>query len=250
MTYITNKDPYLEIARGNVSGVSHINKFGENPGVTADTLEDIWDGTGTYTFPSTATITHIRAAVDSAATRGKTIEVQGLNSSWAPVTQTKDTDGTTSTVEVALDTALLRVFRMRVLEDTVMDQNIWCGATGMAAGTAKAIIQAGNNQTLMAIYTIPANKTGYLTGYYASMYPDAVRAPEAVEFKLWVSDRANSYERQIKHQISLPADGAPFNYDFAPYLKITEKSDVILSALPIDQDCHSNGGVDIILVDN
>ena len=181
-----------------------VNKFGENPDIGVGTTEDVWDGGGTYSFPAGATITHIRSAVDSATTQGMTIEVQGLDIDWAAVTQTKDLDGSDSTTEVILGTALRRVFRMKVLEDAVADQDIWAGDDDFVVGAANAIIQAGNNQTLMAIYTVPAGCTAYMTQYYADNETDGTRHPASVRFKLWVADRANTYEFQLKHQRAIP----------------------------------------------
>ena len=66
-------DLMLSIPRGHEPGMSCINKFGENPLVTKNTTEDVWDGGGTYSFPATADITHISGAVDQVAMRGETI---------------------------------------------------------------------------------------------------------------------------------------------------------------------------------
>ena len=247
-------DPMLEIPRGNVAGQTSINKFGANPVIAVNTTEDVWDGGGTYSFPTSATITHIRQATDQVGTDANaTIEVQGLDVNWALVTQTADLDGTDTTTEVVLGTALLRVFRMKVLENIVLADDIWVGATGMGAATAKAIVQAGNNQTLMAIYTVPAGKTAYMTCYYADNVPTATRHPDSVEFNLWVADRANTYEFQLKHQRAVPEKAPGFSQCFNPYLKITEKSDIKISASVVggaNEDGQPRAGFDLILVDN
>ena len=250
---VMTADLMLEIAAGNVSGFSSVNKFGENPDIGVGTTEDVWDGGGTYSFPTTATITHIRSAVDSATTQGATIEVQGLDASWDLVIQTKDLDGTNSTTEVALGTPLIRVFRMKVLENAVMDQDIWAGDDDFVVGAAKAIIQAGNNQTLMAIYTVPNGCTGYMTQYYIDNQTDGTRNPDSVEFKLWVADRDAGYEFQLKHMRAIPHIGDGITQQFKPYLKITQKSDIKISAGvtgSVNEDGHPHAGFDIILVTN
>ena len=196
---LANCHPLL-IARGLIEGTSQVNKFGEAPTVTAGTTADVWDGATTYAFPATATITHIRQATDQVATdAGAAIEVEGLDANWLQVTQTALLDATNTTTEVELTTPLLRVFRMKVNANVVAAADIWCGATGMVAGTAKSIIQTGNNQTLMAIYAVPAGKTAYMTQYYADNVPSGSRQPDSVEFKLWMADRGKSYEFQLKH---------------------------------------------------
>jgi len=53
------------------------NKFGSSPDITSAATEAVWDGARAYIFPTSASVTHIRSAVDSAITRGATLEVQG-----------------------------------------------------------------------------------------------------------------------------------------------------------------------------
>ena len=248
------RDYFLELAMGKVSGQTQVNKFGENPSVGVGTTEDVWDGGGTYAFPASAAITHLRQATDQVGTDGNLpVEIQGLDVNWAAVTQTHNLDGTDTTTEVLLGTALRRVFRLKVNGNVVAAADIWVGATGMGAATAKAIIQAGNNQTLMAIYTVPADKTAYITQYYCDNIPDATRHPDSVAFKLWVADRANTYEFQLKHKRGVPHQAPGFNQPFKPYMKITEKSDIKISASVVGgvgEDGNPNAGFDLILVDN
>ena len=242
------KDILLEIAKGNVEGHSQINKFGSNPDSADGVAEPVWDGGTAYTWPTTASITHLRAGVDSATTQGIVVEIQGLDTNYASVTQEATTDASDSTTEVALSTALRRVFRIKVYDDTAVDQQIWVGPTGFA--TKQAIVQIGMNQTLMAIYTIPVGKTGYMTGYYGDYVRDAVKDPDSVAFGLWNRDNTNGYAPQIKHQKGIPKQAPGFQHFFKPYLKILEKTDVWLEATADDADAHIHGGYDIILVDN
>lgn len=243
-------DFYLEVAKGNVAGHTSVNKFGENFLITADTQEDIWDGGGDYVYPTTATITHIRSAVDSAATQGLSVEVQGLDASWALVTQTATLDGTTSTVEVLLTTALIRVFRMKVTDNVIADQDIWIGATGVAAATSKAIITAGNNQTLMALFTVPAGKTAYMTKYFASLTLTVSKDALGCNLRIWAADRANGYEFQLKHSCGIQGSAAGIEHNFMPYEKFTEKTDIRLAGTPNVNDGQIAGGFDLIVVDN
>lgn len=247
-------DTALIIPMGDAPGMSSVNKFGANPDITAGTTEDIWDGSSTYVFPTTATITHIRQATDQVGTDGgATIELQGLDASWNAVTQTADLDGTDTTTEVVLTTPLIRIFRMKVLANIVLAADVWTGATGMAAGTAKSIILTGNNQTLMAIYTVPNGKTAYLTQYFADNVPTASKLPDSVEFNLWMADRDNGYEFQLKHSRAIPSQGNGFTQTFNPYMQITQKTDIKISASVVGgvgDDGNPHAGFDLILVDN
>ena len=248
---IDEKDFMLEIPAGNLTGYSSVNKFGENPDITAGTTEEIWDGGGTYSFPTTADITHIRQAVDQATMQGETIEVQGLDTNWDLTVQNVILDGSNTTTPVALGTALKRVFRMKVLANVVTTQNVELRNVG--GGTTYALIQAGNNQTLMAIYTVPNGKTAYMTQFYADNTPTATRLPDSVEFKLLMADRDNGYEFQVKHMRGIPYAGDGFIQTFRPYMKITQKTDIKLSASVIGgagDDGNPHAGFDLILMDN
>ena len=57
MAYLTNNDN-LEIARGSVDRLSHVNKFGANLSSADGVLEDIWDGSGVYPFPVNTSATN------------------------------------------------------------------------------------------------------------------------------------------------------------------------------------------------
>ena len=236
-------------ASGADSTFTAINKFGRNTDCAAGALEEVWDGSVVYTWSTTADITHVRSAVDSAITQGAVIEVQGLDTNWVAVTQTKALDGTNSTTEVELDTPLRRVFRMKVLDDTVMDEDIWAGDDDFLVAAAKAIIAAGNNQTLMAMYTVPADKVAYVTQYWAHHNPTSGQTFTSNPIKLWARDNANGYAKQLKHIVGVPEDGG-FVHPFAPYLKLTEKTDIFLTATPTAASADVSAGFDLILTND
>ena len=143
---------YLRIAMDDVAGYSIVNKFGQNSDIGTGAYEDVWDGGATYSYPAdgTATIANIRST-DAADTMD--IEVQGLDINGDLVVQTETLTGTTP---VNLSTPLWRIFRMKNISsvDNVGD----ISAQNSTASIIYAIIQIGNNQTLMALYTIPAGK--------------------------------------------------------------------------------------------
>lgn len=241
------EDANLQIAMGIWPGISHVNKFGESPDITGSSVEEIWDGAAAYSWPATALMTSISQTTDQAAMRGATIEVQGLDANWEQVTQEATLDGTLTTNVVTLGTPLIRCFRMRVLANVVSTSPIRVHNAGETQDYA--IIQTGNNQTLMAIYTVPAGHTGYVTGYYASHHRATGQAPTGLHTTLWARDNANGYEKQIKHVYGLPLNG-DFSHDFKPYTKFTEKTDLFLTGAPVGADADISAGFDLILVDN
>ena len=240
--------PDLLISAGEYEGISTVNKFGSNEDVSNGTEESVWDGGGTYSFPATALITKLSQTVDQVAMRGGTIEVQGLAAGYVLTVQTKALDAADTTTAVTLDTPLLRVFRMKVLEDIVNTSEI--RAHNTAESVDYAIISIGNNQTLMAIYTVPAGVTAYMTNYYCDYVRSAARDPDSIEYRLWVADRDNGYEFQIKHKKGIPKQASGFRQGFNPYFKINEKNDIMITAEPSGAASDVHAGFDLILIEN
>ena len=231
------------------AGDQKVNKFGENPLIPIDTEYPIWDGIVDYPYPdiTNADITHIRQTTDQIAMRGQTIEVTGLNIVKDEVIQTITLDATNTTTPVVLITPLVRIARKKVLANVVTDQNI--ESTNAAGTIVYSIIQAGNNQTLMALYTIPRNKVGLLTIFHATVVDATNKTPTATEIKLWTADRFNGYEFQLKNASGIPLSGtmAPVEYD--PYQVIPQVTDIKLTAKPLGEPAHVFGRFSIKILD-
>jgi len=102
-------------------------------------------------------------------------------------------------------------------------------------------------------YTVPAGKTAYMTQYFCDNVPSASRSPDSVEFRLWMADRNNAYEFQLKHSRAIPLAGDGFIHTFNPYMKITQKTDIKISASVtggVGDDGHPHAGFDLILIDD
>jgi len=243
-------DMNLLIPRGSVKGYSSVNKFGRSSAITTTNTWEVWDGNAAYSFPATALMTSFSQTADQAAMRGETVEFQGLDANWDPVTQTKNLDGTLTTTVVTLDTPMIRCFRMKVLADVVTTSPIRCHNAGETQDYA--IIGTGNNQTLMAIYTVPNGKTAYLTNYYATVNPGG-GAPTTFYVRLWGRDNDNSYEAQLKHHLGVSADAdayGQFQHFFKPYYKFTQKTDIFVTGSPTGSSVDVSAGFDFILKDN
>ena len=87
----------LQVARGQIQGHSAFCQFGIN-GAVGQTLETVWVGGGTYSFPTSATTTTISSssADDTAAGTGaRTVRVEGLDAAYALVSETASMNGQT-----------------------------------------------------------------------------------------------------------------------------------------------------------
>ena len=241
-------DMMLDIPRGNVPGMSSVNKFGRNDAIASGSTEDIWDGGGTYSFPATALMTSISQTADQAALRGEIVEVQGLDANWNLVVQNATLDASNTTTVVTLATALIRVFRMKVLANVVSTSPIRVHNAGETVDYA--VIATGNNQTLMAIYTVPADTTAYMTKYYATLNPGSGNLT-AMTIRLWARDNENGYQRQLKHVIGLDEDGTSgFQHVFVPYYKFEQKTDIYIDGTTAGAAADISAGFDLIVIDN
>ena len=167
--YLTEQN--INIARGLIRGASVVHKFGRNPSV-GGVPETIWMNGGTYTYLTSASTVYVSGAdvQDSAAGTGaRTVTVEGLDANYNEIEETLTVDGAVSTK------SFLRVYRAFVasagsLQTNKGDVLVSTGASG--GGTVLAdigIIGTGTTfglgQTQLALYTIPAGKTGYLCNW-------------------------------------------------------------------------------------
>lgn len=154
----------LAVMKGQVPGHSTVDKFGENPEIDTGTVpEDVWEYGGEYIYDATGT-DPIASIVSDSALDTQDIEITGQDINRNEVVQTITITGTT---RKALDYPLWRVYRMANVANEGNDVNgtIYCyTGTGNVPAPAeiRAIIDDGNNQTLMALYTIPLGKVGFL----------------------------------------------------------------------------------------
>jgi len=139
---------------------------------------------------------------------------------------------------------------MKVLENVVSDSDIVIH--NAADNIDYAFIRAGNNQTLMALYTVPAGKTAYMTGFYANVVnaTAANKTPDGTEIKLWAADRHNGYEFQIKHATAIAKNGGNEHHHYNPYPKFGQKTDIKVTMFCIAQPAHVHAGFDLILIDD
>ena len=230
------------IASGQVEGTTAISKFGQNSYIGTAAYEDIWDGGGTYVWPTTAAITEVYSTGEDA----QPIEVQGLDVDGYLVTQTVTLSGVSAT-SVDLTTPLWRVFRMK----NVGTVDIGSGNTVHASGTGQsgsyAQIQNGNNQTLMALYTIPRGKTGYMSALGASM--GGVKTNYVIDGHLYHRPYGGVF--QLKHTIGTRAGGtSTIHHHYPVPLVLTERTDVKFSAISSLAAGELSISFDITLVDN
>lgn len=200
----------------NSKPTTHVNKFGYNTAVggTYEVISDL----GTDYLPTTAAVVSLVSSSGddtSAGTGAQTIEVQGLDANYnlqtSVVTMAGASAATTGSDEY------LRVFRVQVLTAGTNETNVG-NITASISGTDIARITADTGQTLMGIYTIPANHIGYLTKFQTSISKNQ-EATAQLRTKTF-----NNGAWQVKGQFGTFAN--TITYDYIIPLRIEEKTDI------------------------
>jgi hypothetical protein len=207
--------PYgIGVAYGRYPELSGIDKFGYLPTATTS-YKTIWDGDNVYTYPSAATTMNVVSSA-GATDNGIDITIQGLDADYNQVTETV-TLGDDSAGGTATTTEFLRVFRAFVANGTDITGNV----TIQQDGVVYAKIFAEMQQTLMAVYTIPAGKRGYLVAANIS-----VEKNQPVVAKLMIRKPANVF----RVQGIVSTFGVPFQRVWQLPPVIDEKSDIEIRA--------------------
>jgi hypothetical protein len=230
----------IHLARGAVSRTSHINKFGYNTAVGA-TFETITDLGGNQYYPTSAGVISVvssDANDDGGDTGARTVEIQGLDGNYAEISETVTLNGTSAVTTTKL---FHRVFRGKVLT---------AGSSGINEGTITLSI-GGNNvasisadnggQTLMAVYTVPAGKKGYIIKFQGSLSKN-----QEAQFMIRTKNGTTDAAWQVKGMFGTFANTV--GYEYPVPLEVTEKTDIEVRAKAgATSEC---GAIfDIILVD-
>jgi len=164
----------LQVARGQIGYHESIYKFGNNPEV-ADSVETVWAQGGLYSYLSAATVLKVSSSSTddtSAGTGARTVQLFGLDGDYNEISEVVTLNGQTA---VNTTQSYLRINRMIVRSAGSGGANagiIYAGTgtvtTGVPANIYATVNGDGTNQTLMAIWTVPAGYTGYLMQYDVS----------------------------------------------------------------------------------
>ena len=144
---------FLQVSRGLINGHKRVFKFGYN-GDIDDSEETIWDVGGLYAYPASA-VTMTATSSSGATDEDVEVTIQGVDASYNELSETVtlNASGTATTTG-----SFLRVYRAFVSGDTASAGNI----TIANGGTTYAYLSSADQQTLMALWTVPAGYTAYL----------------------------------------------------------------------------------------
>jgi len=262
----------LEVAKGNISGHSVINKFGAAHDFdTGDGEVLVWDASddsitydnndaskflaSTWGASSTADI----GILSCVAAGTQTIEIQGIASDGTLLTQTFTLNGTTDVDLSDTGSDYKRIFRMKNTGSTNLGGHVWVRTNGSAqdagtpgvpsdAATIRGMIHEENNQTEMAVYHVPTATTAYMDRFYASTSGGS----RATNYIIRVFARPSGGVYQLKYKTSITDE----NSDETPYIyppSFAAGTDIIVTAETTETAITGSqviAGFDIVLVDD
>jgi len=242
--------PFLvRVQAGQIPGYSIISKFAANPAIASATPADIWDYAPEpiYTFSTSAAIDSISCA-DNSATQNMLIS--GLDANYLLVDQVIVLTGQT---RVALTTPLIRVHRVFNADSTDLPGDVYVYentaiVTGVPTDTTKvrAFVNAPDNQTLMGVFTVPANSTGFFLGLSTSL---SRRQAGVAIFTGKVRGFGGVFRTQIRYALNTLGT----SYNLVPPTassRFPEKTDFVAHAEVDTNDIGVSVTFDLLMIEN
>lgn len=233
-----NEDFTMQLARGHIANHSFNHKFGATPAMSIGATGTVWDVNDTvYPWSAWATAGTVSVSAVNSSDNGKSITLQGLDSNY--IFQ-EETVVMSSSVAVTTTKSFIRLNRGFIVdgENNVADIIVTKSATAVLK------IVAGKAQTLMAVYTVPADQTAYLTQGGCSIQKSGDATGEmCIRFFGQSSFR-------VGHSFEVQGEGGPYQYKFTVPIRIPEKSDIDVRASVRSNNSRITAVFDLILVDN
>lgn len=165
---------FIDVTRGLHTDKERIYKFGRNSDIDTGTApEDIWEGGGTYTGQpigdvETLEIFSSSANDTSAGTGARTVTIYGLDSDFVEQEETLTLNGTTAVTSSNTYSRCTRV-RVRSAGSTGTNQGTLTVRHTTTTANVFAVVPIDANQSQIAAWTVPANKTFYITNLLIQM---------------------------------------------------------------------------------
>jgi len=235
----------IPIAAGEVDGWSNIHKFGAVPLMSTNPgLGTVWDKSDTlypwtaFDTPGPLTIsTTTSNGTLSALDDGMTVTIIGLDENFLDVQETITITGNAG----AGTQNFARVYRAFTSQDNQTQVRV---STTTGTPTEVLRINILKGQTLMAVYTVPAGKTAYLTKGVATC---AANADATID--MFVRYGGVGAFR-IGHTAEVAGVGGQYTYEFAVPVQMPEKTDIDIRATVRSNNARVTAAFDLILVDN
>jgi hypothetical protein len=232
----------LQVSRGQIQGHERFCPFGFNTDVT--TSETIWSVGGLYSFPAAASVlTVVSSDADDASgdTGARTVVIEGLDANYAEISVTVTMNGTTPVSTTGY--SFLRVNRAYVATAGSSSANEGTITIANSTPTTLASIAAGAGIAEQCVYTVPADKTAYITRYMLSSYNSTSGAGTAGQ--IYVRPFGGAF--QLATTVRIPGTGA-FTCEADYPFPVTEKSDIDFRALALSGASNVSAQLQMVVV--
>jgi len=227
---------YLQLARGHISNHYHNHKFGAVPAMSQNETGTIWDvNDTTYPWNVWSTPGSVTIPTVNASDAGKSVTVQGLGEDFKFQEEILTVANGTP---VASQQSFYRVNRAFISDGANVGViNITKNANTVAK------INEGKGQTLMAVYTVPADQKGYIIHGTCSCQAGADATVDL--FARYGGQGAF----RVGHSFEVSGTGGQYNYTFGVPLELPEKTDIDVRASVRSNNARITAAFDIILID-
>ena len=185
----------FNIARGLIPGSSAVNVFGYQASV-GTVPQTVWDVDTDYTFPATAGHLTLVSTSASDNTSAK-VTIYGLDANWAPLVEQVTLNGTTNVTTAG---TFLRINQMiMTAPGTAQTSNVGTITAKINGnGTVYAQINPAIGKTQMAVYSVAAGSTFYLTQVTA-LSGDAAGASKYMNFQAVITNNLTGVKFTLLH---------------------------------------------------
>ena len=219
VTRFGKHEPFeLQVVRNQIENHKTVFKFGFNPDVDS-AEETIWDVGGIYAYPSSAVAMTVTTDAGTPANdNGVKVIVFGLDEDYNEVNDevTLAGAGTATTTQT-----FFRVFRAYVSGSQAPTGNL--NITN--GGTTYARITLNENQTLMAMWTVPAGYTGFLD--HVNIATGTTNANQYVTAQIVQRTQGGVFRVMMKQTLS---SGGVADFLLRYPIEISEKTDLEVRA--------------------
>jgi hypothetical protein len=220
---------YLDIALGRDYNQTFEHKFGANRNLTSGT-QSIWTQGGLYPW-SALDNPQTLYLISTSTSDTASIEIIGLDNNYLPLSETVTLTGTAAK---ATQNQFKRVFRMVY---SATNAGTITARTVSGTGTVVAHMEVGTSQTLMAVYTVPANVNAYGTQFTVGIGKGG-----DASFKSYVRDFGGAF--RIRGEIELYQN--TFTQTYSVPIPIGPKSDIDFRATTSGNNFPATASFDLI----
>jgi len=252
ITRVGTSEPFeLQVAREQVAYHYPQFKFGFNSDID-DTEETVWAQGGLYSYLTSASVLKVSSsstADTSAGTGARTVQLYGLDADYNEISETVTLNGQTS---VNTTNSFLRINRMVIRSAGTGEKNagvVYAGTGTVTAGVPAnkyATIAVGDNQTLMALWTVPAGHTAYLL--QKDLTVSTTQNNKYATIRLVARPDGEVFQTRDKHVL----DNNVLHQKYDIPLKFEEKTDIEIRCVGDSSGANIavSAGLDIVYIKN